>query len=128
MKTLLKNIDILKAHDYETLTKLCNVNYEDIQDMINEVWALSHNPTDSFDDSTVQPVSADILMRPGAEGTWILELNTAELPKVLVNNDYYAEINTNVRTKEEKKYLVDKSVSGSDLKTDSLEILNSPGS
>ena len=47
-------------------------------------------------------------MRPGLQGKWIVELNTAVLPKVLVNNIYYREICGNIRTKEEKQYVTEK--------------------
>ena len=47
-------------------------------------------------------------MRPGLEGRWIVELNTTELPKVLVNNTYYAQISGKMRNKNDKKYITDK--------------------
>ena len=47
-------------------------------------------------------------MRPGLEGSWIVELNTTELPKVLVNNTYYAQISSKMRNKNDKKYVTDK--------------------
>jgi len=108
METLLENIDLLKQHDYKTLAKLCHVDLSDIQDMINEIWALSHNPGEMFEDVIVEPAIPDVSMRRGAEGKWIVELNSDTLPKVLVNQAYYAEISQSVRTKEEKQYVTDK--------------------
>ena len=108
MKALLQNIDLLKMHNYEKLVEICHVNYEDIQDMINEIWSLSRNPIDIFDYLPPQTITADIFMKQSSQGNWIVELNTAELPKVLVNNDYYLEITKNLRTKEEKKYINEK--------------------
>ena len=108
MATLLDNIELLKQHDYKSLAKICNVDLDDVQDMINEIWALAHNPGEIFDNFIVEPAIPDVSMRRGAEGKWIVELNSDTLPKVLVNQAYYAEINRSVRTKEEKQYVTDK--------------------
>jgi len=108
MATLLENIELLKRHDYKALAKLCHVDLEDIKDMIDEIWALSHKPAEAFDQIIAQPVTPDVNMRTGAEGKWIVELNSDTLPRVLVNNQYYAEISRSVRTKEEKQYVTEK--------------------
>ena len=34
----------------------------------------------------------DILMRPQPDGGWLVELNTDTLPRVLVNQRYYARV------------------------------------
>ena len=108
MATLLDNIELLKQHDYESLAKICRVDLDDVRDMINEIWALAHNPGELFDDVIVEPAIPDISMRLGSEGKWIVELNSDTLPKVLVNQAYFAEVSQNIRTKEEKKYVTDK--------------------
>ena len=60
MVTLLENIELLKMHDYEALTKLCHVQLDDIQDMINEIWSLTHNPAEAFDQIITQSISPDV--------------------------------------------------------------------
>jgi RNA polymerase sigma-54 factor len=108
METLLENIDLLKVHDYQMLAELCCVDFDDIEDMVSELWSLTHNPLDAFDQIVTQTVTPDVTMRPGLEGSWIVELNTTELPKVLVNNTYYAQISSKMRNKNDKKYVTDK--------------------
>ena len=108
METLLENIDLLKVHDYQMLAELCCVDFDDIEDMVSELWSLTHNPLDAFDQIVAQTVTPDVTMRPGLEGSWIVELNTTELPKVLVNNTYYAQISGKMRNKNDKKYVTDK--------------------
>ena len=108
MKTLIENLELLKKHDYQTLSELCYVDLDDIKDMVNELWALSHNPLESFDQVVTQPITPDLNMRQGPEESWIVELNTSELPKVLVNNTYYAEISRKIRNKDDKQYITDK--------------------
>jgi RNA polymerase sigma-54 factor len=108
MAALLDNIDLLKNHDYPALCKVCQVDMEDMQDMVAELRALNHNPTEEFEHIEAQPIVPDVIMRPGVEGKWVVELNNDTLPKVLVNQAYYAEISKCVRTKDEKQYVTDK--------------------
>ena len=108
METLIENLELLKKHVYQTLAELCYVDLNDIKDMVNELWSLSHNPLDRFDQVVTQPITPDLNMRQGPEESWIVELNTSELPKVLVNNTYYAEISRKIRNKDEKQYITDK--------------------
>jgi RNA polymerase sigma-54 factor len=50
-------------------------------------------------------VVPDILMRPGPKGGWIIELNADTLPRVLVNESYYAVIAKRARSRSDKEYL-----------------------
>ena len=108
MQTLLDNIDLLEKHDFTGLAKLCQLNMEDIQDMIEEIRSLNHHPASAFDEAPAQPVIPDVIMRLGPDGGWFVELNNDTLPKVLINNHYYTEISAAVRTKEEKQYVAEK--------------------
>ena len=47
-------------------------------------------------------------MRAQPEGGWIVELNAETLPRVLVNNRYYARISRAVRSKAERDYLTER--------------------
>jgi RNA polymerase sigma-54 factor len=44
-------------------------------------------------------------MRTQPGGGWIVELNSDTLPRVLVNNTYFATINTVASSKEDKRYI-----------------------
>ncbi|MEE2745375.1 MAG: RNA polymerase factor sigma-54 [Pseudomonadota bacterium] len=108
METLIANTELLKVHDYKKLAKLCHVEVDEITDMINEIWALSHNPSEAFENVIAQPVNPDVTMRRGAKDKWLIELNNNELPKVLVNHSYYAEISSTIQSGDDKKYITEK--------------------
>ena len=55
----------------------------------------------------MQPVVPDVYVRESADGAWHVELNSDTLPRVLVNSRYYADVNRNARSREDKNYLVD---------------------
>jgi len=44
-------------------------------------------------------------MRQGLKGKWLIELNTDSLPRVLVDNAYYAEISDRSMDKQTKHYI-----------------------
>jgi len=47
----------------------------------------------------------DVFVLEKADGGWIVELNNDNLPRLLVNRQYYAEINEAARRKEDKAYI-----------------------
>ena len=45
---------------------------------------------------------------PQPQGGWIVELNPETLPRVLVNNRYYARVSRGARSKAEREYLTER--------------------
>ena len=107
MKAFLDNLELLGKRDIKGLAKACGADAEDMADMIAEIKALDPKPALAFDHSIAQPITPDVLMRPAPGGGWIIELNTDSLPKVLVNNHYYAHVSSQTRSKKEKQYITE---------------------
>ena len=108
MQKLLDNLDVLATHDLKKLRTLCEVDEADLKDMIGEIRALNPKPALEFEHFVAQTVIPDVLMKPlpkSKGGGWAVELNNDTLPRVLVNKVYYAEINKNAKTKQDKEYL-----------------------
>ena len=105
MQALVENLELLARGDLARLKKLCGVDQDDLADMIAEIKALDPRPALTFDGAVAQPVIPDVLLRPDRKGGWVVELNAETLPRVLVNADYYAHVNTQVRSKKEREYL-----------------------
>jgi len=92
MKTLLDNLDLVARNDRAALVKLCAVDEEDIADMIKEIRALNPRPGSSFDHSECQIPVPDILLNKLTDGGWVVALNPDTLPRILVNQGYYATL------------------------------------
>ena len=107
MQAFLANLDLLAKRDLKGLMKACGVDEEDIQDMAQEVRSLDPRPGRAFNHDVAQPVIPDVLMRSGPDGGWLVELNSETLPRVLVNNIYYAEINKSAKSDQDKRYIQD---------------------
>lgn len=107
MQALVANLDRLAARDFASLRRLCNVDDEDLADMIAEIRHLNPKPGLAFGSTLVQPIVPDVYVRPGPDGGWIVELNNDTLPKVLVRQSYYAQVSKTARGEKEKSYLSD---------------------
>ena len=109
MQALLDNLELLangSADDDDlALVRLCGVDAADMADMIREIQSLDPKPGHTFDPSVAPPVVPDILMQPQPRGGWVVELNAETLPRVLVNNRYYARVRQATHCKAEKDYL-----------------------
>jgi RNA polymerase sigma-54 factor len=105
MQALLDNLPLLASRNVGELMRLCGVDLEDIQAMAAEIRQLDPKPGLAFDPVIADPVIPDVLMRVDGDGGWIVELNPEALPRVLVNNVYYARVTRGAKGKSDKEYL-----------------------
>jgi RNA polymerase sigma-54 factor len=107
MAALIARLDLLAKRDFAALKKICGVGDEDLVDMIAEIRRLNPKPGLAFGSAIVQPIVPDVFVRPGPDGGWIVELNSDTLPKVLVNQTYYAEVSATARRDTDRSYLAE---------------------
>jgi RNA polymerase sigma-54 factor len=104
---LLDNLDLLAAHNMIALRKAIGADLSEITDMIEEIKRLNPKPGLKFGSVQLQPVVPDVLVRAASDGSWLIELNSDTLPRVLVNRSYFAEVNKTTRTEKDKGYLLE---------------------
>ncbi len=107
MAAMVENLDLVAKHDWRALREVCGVDDEDLRDMLAELRALQPKPGAMFSEEVAQIVVPDVLMRPKPRGGWIIELNPETLPRVLVNNQYYAEISDATQSRDDKNYVTE---------------------
>jgi RNA polymerase sigma-54 factor len=107
MQALVTHLDLLAKRDVAALKKTCGVSEDDLIDMIAEIRHLNPKPGLAFGTTLVQPIVPDVFVRPGADGGFLVELNSETLPKVLVNQTYYAQVAKTARNDQDKSYLAD---------------------
>lgn len=90
MERLLTRLDLVARRDSLTLKKLCRVDDEDLAEMLAEIRQLNSNLGSSFGGDPVELLLPDVFVRRTADEDWQIELNPETMPKVLVNQDYYA--------------------------------------
>ncbi len=107
MQALVENLDLLAKRDMTALRRICGVDQEDIADMVREIRTLNPKPGLAYGGESVQPVVPDIFIKKTRAGTWVVELNSDTLPKVLVNSQYVNELKDIGGNKEEKAFVSD---------------------
>jgi RNA polymerase sigma-54 factor len=107
MASLIENLGLLAAHDLVALKRATRVSDEDLCDMIKEVKRLNPKPGLKYGSSPTQPIVPDVLVRALPDGSFQVELNSDTLPRVLVNQSYYATVSKSTTRKEDRSYLVD---------------------
>ncbi|MGH6827377.1 MAG: RNA polymerase factor sigma-54, partial [Rhizomicrobium sp.] len=107
MAALLTRLDLLARRELSALGELCGVDADDVVDMIAEIRRLNPKPGLAFGSEPVASVIADVFVRAGPDGDWLVELNSETLPRLLVNSRYYAEISRTARDRHAKTYLSD---------------------
>ena len=75
-------------------------------DMIRELRAYDPKPGLRYGSSRVQAVTPDLFVARTRTG-WAIELNSATLPRLLVNRSYHAELAAGAQDKEGKAWLSD---------------------
>jgi len=105
MEKLLANLDLLARGHMDRLMTICGVDREDLADMIAEVRALTPKPGAGFGGGVVQSVAPDVYVRQAPDGTWAVELNSETMPRVLMNQRYYATVSKTAKREEDKLFL-----------------------
>jgi RNA polymerase sigma-54 factor len=85
---------------------ICEVDADDLKDMVAEIRALDPKPAASFEITPVQLVVPDILMRPAPDQGWLIELNPDTMPRLLVNDRFFARVAPRAR-KEDRLFLAE---------------------
>lgn len=104
---LLANLPLLGSHNLAALKRAVGVDADELVEMITEIKRLNPKPGLKFGSVQIQPVLPDVIVRPGRNSSWSVELNNDTLPRVLVNRSYYSVVTKTTRSDEDKGYLLD---------------------
>jgi RNA polymerase sigma-54 factor len=107
MRALVEHLDLLAKRDFSSLRRLCGAGEADLTDMIGEIRTLNPKPGLAFGSTLVQPIVPDVFVRAVPDGSWQVELNSDTLPKVLINQRYYAQVSKCAHSDKDKSYLAD---------------------
>ncbi|WP_026379877.1 RNA polymerase factor sigma-54 [Afifella pfennigii] len=97
MQALLDHLELLAEGRLAELLAVCAVDREDLAEMIAEVKALDPKPGLRFESDPVALLVPDVTVRPGPGGDWLVDLNDAVLPRILINRSYHATVSSHAR-------------------------------
>jgi RNA polymerase sigma-54 factor len=104
---LLENLPMLANHNLSGLKRVIGVDSDELSDMIAEIKRLNPKPGLKFGTIQMQAVVPDILVRSSSDGSWIIELNSETLPRVLINRSYLSRVSVGASAGRDKDYLMD---------------------
>jgi RNA polymerase sigma-54 factor len=104
MARLIDNLDLLAKGALPQLKRICGVDGDDLTDMISELRAYNPKPGLRFSTDIAQTVTPDIFVRQTSAG-WAVELNSATLPRLLINRSYYVELGSGPQDKLSRAWL-----------------------
>ena len=105
MEALVGRLDLVARRDIAELRRVCGVNEDDIADMIAEIRCLDPKPGRAYGAAPIQPVVPDVVVRAAPDGSWIVELNTDVLPRLLVNQTYAAKISRGKGSETDRSFV-----------------------
>ena len=107
MECLLENLQLLAKRDFDELQHLCEVSFDDLMDMVDEIKGLDPRPARAFDTAPVLNIIPDVIVTEKPDGSFAVELNPDAMPKVLVNQTYSAIVSRDDQGKEQKTFMTD---------------------
>jgi RNA polymerase sigma-54 factor len=105
MEAMVANLPLVAKRDLAALRKICGVDDEDLADMLAEIRRLDPKPGRAFGSLQSSPVIPDVIVRAARDGSWLIELNSEALPRVLVNQTYATKVARANSGEEDKSFL-----------------------
>jgi RNA polymerase sigma-54 factor len=105
MMILLDHLPLVARRDYQQLKSLCKVSLDDVHEMVAELRSLNPKPGLAFGSEPISPVIPDVSVRAAPNGSWVVELNSDALPRLLMNNSYVATVTRGVQSADDKTFL-----------------------
>ncbi len=107
MRRLVDNLELLARRDFQALKRICGVDDADLQDMVAEIRALDPRPGHAFTGGVADTIVPDVSVRAASDGTWTVELNPDTLPRVLVDQIYFAHVSQRAKKGPERDFLAE---------------------
>jgi RNA polymerase sigma-54 factor len=98
MVRLIDNLHLVAKGAFDQLKRICRVDDEDLRDMLIELRGYDPKPGCRFEREDSIAVTPDIYVTQRGAG-WAIELNSANLPRLLINHSYLAELGQDKATK-----------------------------
>ncbi len=104
MARLIDNLDLLAKGRMNDLKRICGVDDEDLTDMVGELRAYDPKPGSQYSADSVEQAAPDVFVRRTRNG-YSVELNSAALPRLLINRRYYQELKAGPQDKGSTAWL-----------------------
>ncbi|APE27704.1 RNA polymerase factor sigma-54 [Aurantiacibacter gangjinensis] len=113
MEVLINNLELVAKGAFAHLKRICDVDDEDLADMLSELRSYDPKPGLAFGGGAASAVVPDVLLSEAVDAEtgksgWDIQLNEATLPRLVVNRGYYLELREGSTGKDAKAWLSEK--------------------
>lgn len=108
MARLIDNLDLVAKGELARLKRICQVDDEDLRDMLSELRGYDPKPGLRFGGDPVALAVPDVILSEADDGGWRLSINQDTLPRLIVNRAYYTELKSGCSGREERGWLSEK--------------------
>lgn len=108
MERLIDNLDLVARGDLTRVKRICDVDDEDLADMLSELRNYDPKPGLRFGGGERTIVTPDIIITATQDNGWDIALNQATLPRLVVNRTYYLELRQGSADKASRAWLSEK--------------------
>lgn len=92
MARLIDNLDLVARGEVARLKRLCDVDDEDLAEMLAELRSYDPKPGCRYGGCEHSPIAPDVIVEPAPGGGWTIRVNEDTLPRLVVNRDYFVEL------------------------------------
>ena len=103
----LDNLHLLASHNLPALKRAVGVEMDELMEFVAEIKQLNPKPGLKYGSVQMQPVVPDVHVRPAPDGSFIIELNSETLPRVLVNRTYLTHVSKSAASAADRNYLLE---------------------
>ncbi len=92
MQDVLDNLDLFEQGEIEKLLKVCAITKDHLREIMTEIRLCDPKPGLQFATYEHGQVIPDVILKGNQEEGWRLKLNDHTLPRVLIDETYYADL------------------------------------
>ncbi|MDD9909189.1 MAG: RNA polymerase factor sigma-54 [Ahrensia sp.] len=107
MQLVLDNLHRLAKRDFVGLGLLTGLDVEELSEILQEVQALEPRPGSLFASENIADISPDVVVSEAPDGSWRVELNSETLPRVLVDQNYVAEVSKQADKGKDREFVTE---------------------
>ncbi|RJY09727.1 RNA polymerase factor sigma-54 [Aurantiacibacter aquimixticola] len=107
MEVMIDNLELVAKGAFAHIRRICDVDEEDLAEMLSELRSYDPKPGLRFGGSTSAAVVPDVLISAKRDG-WDIKLNRETLPRLVINREYYLELREGSTGKDAKGWLSEK--------------------
>jgi len=112
---LIENLELLAKGELKRLMKICGVELDELKNLIAQVKDLNPKPANGFlVEATIFKIP-DVILTIDHDGQAKLEINPETIPRIKINQEYYLQVKSDVKTKYAKEFTKAEIISASNV-------------